>query len=371
MNWDFLMKNPSTTQHSIHSAPPTGRILVKLISTSLWGFFETLILNMVHFIDRHLWADFHTRFMRLIHNKFGGIVTPFDVSLEINSLKRDWRNRTPYTSYRSINGQEYLEKGHLTILPTQEIFNLLIRSNMNPSVSICYCRDQMKKHGHQCELNAPLRTCLTLRLPQSISSIRTSSPRLNEEHQKALYKLLMNCEQIGLVHQVVFYEKYNSYVVCNCCFDCCEILAPLFHSIQEIKYHQKKLDRIKLLKEKEHLNRLTIMEKIEYKKLRNARNYHRKGASLTPTPLVAQSAFIAIQNVVGECINCGKCVKYCYFGARIMKEGKLHYNSNLCYGCGLCVSRCTNSVIQLKKRSKTKVMSPLGIGIKHTHSHYP
>jgi len=218
----------SPTQHSIHSSPPVRRIVTSLISTSLWGFFETLTLNLVHFIDRHIWANFHTRFMRLIHNRFGGIVTPFDPSLESNPLKRNWENRTPYTSHHTHKGQEYLEKGQLTILPTQEIFNLLIRSDVNPSVTICYCRDHMKKHGHQCKLNAPLRTCLTLRLPQSISTIRNSPPRLNSSQQKSLYQLLMRCEKIGLVHQVVFYERYNTYVICNCCTDCCEILNPLF-----------------------------------------------------------------------------------------------------------------------------------------------
>ncbi len=364
------MNHPPLSQHSIHSPPPTRRIISSLIKTSLWGFFETLTLNIVHFIDRHIWSNFHTRFMRLIHNKFGGIVTPFDISLESNPLKRNWENRTPYTSHHTKSGQEILEKGKLTILPTQEIFNVLIRSDMNVSVATCYCRDHMKKHGHQCKLNAPTRTCLTLRLPQSVSSIRTSEPRLNDSQQKSLYKLLMKCEKIGLVHQIVFYEKYNTYVICNCCPDCCEILAPLFRSIKEIKYHQNKLDKLTQLEQKKQETPLSLLEQDQYNKLRKDRKYHKKGASMSPIPLVAQSAFIAVQDSSGECINCGKCTEHCYFGARIMKNGKLQYNSDLCYGCGLCVSRCVNSVIRLKKRSKPKEMSPLGIGIQHDHPHF-
>ena len=91
---------------------------------------------------------------------------------------------------------------------------------------------------------------------------------------------------------------------------------------------------------------------------------------MEPVPLVAQSAFISVQDSSGECSNCGKCSQRCYFGARIMKDGKLRYNPDLCYGCGLCVTSCINSVISLKKRSKPKDMSPLGIGIKHDHSHF-
>ena len=363
------MNHPTITQNDIHSSPPTRRIISSLIKTSIWGFFETLILNIVHFIDRHIWSNFHTRFMRLMHNKFGGIVTPFDISLESNPLKRNWEERTPYTSHYTKSGLEILEKGQLTILPTQEVFNVLIRSDMNASVATCYCRDHMKKHGHNCELDAPLRTCLTLRLPQSVSSIRTSKPRLSETQQKSLYKLLMRCEKIGLVHQIVFYEKYNTYVICNCCPDCCEVLTPFFRSIKEIKYHQKKLDKLNQLEQKKQGTTLSSIELEQYNTMRKAKRYHRKGASMNPTPLVARSAFLAVHDAAGECINCGKCTERCYFGARIMKEGKLHYNADLCYGCGLCVGACINSIIQLKKRSKPKEMSPLGIGIQHDHPH--
>ncbi len=363
------MNYPKNSQHSINTTAPIQRIITTLIKTSLWGFFETLTLNIVHFIDRYVWPNFHTRFMRLLHHRFGGIVTPFDVSLEMNPLKRNWENRTCYTSHRTPAGQEYLGKGQLTILPTQEIFNLLIRSNVNPSVAVCYCRDHMKKHGHTCALNAPVRTCLTLRLPQPMSSIRTSTPKLNELHQKSLYNLLLKCEKIGLVHQVVFYERYNTYVICNCCFDCCEILAPLFRSIKEIEYHRKKLNQYTQLKNKKQLRELNKEENLQFQKLHKNWRMHKKGANMDPIPLVAKSAFVAAQNNEGECTNCGSCARLCYFGARVMQDGKLHFNSNLCYGCGLCVSRCINSIIQLKKRSKPKEMSPLGIGIKHDHTH--
>ena len=364
------MNHPTSSQYSIHSPPLTRRIISSLISTSLWGFFETLILDIVHFIDYHLWPNFHTQFMRVIHHRFGGIVTPFDISFENDPSKRNWEGRTPYTSRFTKNGQEILDKGQLTILPTQEIFNLLIRSNVNPSVAICYCRNHMKKHGYQCELDAPLRTCLTLRLPQSISTIRTSKPQLNETQQKALYTLLTRCEKIGLVHQVVFYKRYNTYVICNCCPDCCEVLSPLFRTTKEKKYHQKKLERYLLLHAKKQQNDLTPLEIQEYKTLRKSKKMHQKGTEMDPVPLVARSAFIAVQDSAGECINCGKCAERCYFGARIMKEGKLQYHPDLCYGCGLCINTCLQSVIRLKKRSKSKDMSPINIGIQHNHPHF-
>ena len=41
-----------------------------------------------------------------------------------------------------------------------------------------------------------------------------------------------------------------------------------------------------------------------------------------------------------RCMDCGKCLDRCVFGARSMKDNKLAYNARDCFGCGLCVSLC-------------------------------
>jgi ferredoxin len=48
-----------------------------------------------------------------------------------------------------------------------------------------------------------------------------------------------------------------------------------------------------------------------------------------------------------KCIACGKCVDRCHFGARDIREGKLEFNKDLCFGCGLCVSTCPSKAISL------------------------
>ncbi len=48
-----------------------------------------------------------------------------------------------------------------------------------------------------------------------------------------------------------------------------------------------------------------------------------------------------------KCVSCGKCEDRCHFGARKVVNGKLEYDKDLCFGCGLCVSTCPTKAISL------------------------
>jgi ferredoxin len=52
-------------------------------------------------------------------------------------------------------------------------------------------------------------------------------------------------------------------------------------------------------------------------------------------------------NDSSKCKSCGKCVDRCHFGARKMVDGKMVYNKDLCFGCGLCVSTCPEKAVSL------------------------
>jgi len=346
-----------------------------LLGTIYWGIMETTILNFVWFVDRYIWPQFHTRFMRLIHGKMGGIVTPSAIALENNHSNRNWETRTKIVRANK-NGTpdpegKYIKQGDLLILPTQEILNLIIRSNLRPTVSYCFCREHMIKMGGECSIHAPVQTCMTLSFPQAVEEIANSDPKpALVEKQEHIYNLLKKCEQIGLVHQVIFYEQNSTYVICNCCPCCCEVLSLHFNQIKERKFHEKMVEKYNILKDKDkNKGVLTQVESKLYFSLQKNLRLHIKGSKIEPTPIVVKSAFISINSHPEECIACGKCEQRCYFDARYISHGQMHFNPENCVGCGLCVTTCPKEVISLTRRVALKTMAKDGKGITHIHPH--
>jgi len=240
-----------------------------------------------------------------------------------------------------------------------------------------------KEQGRPCPMNAPIRTCLTLSFPQPIDIIAQKEPREDlKKEEKILYKLFKRCDEIGLVHQAIWIPSPNyTYVICNCCPCCCEVLSTRMEMKKEIRYHKKQLAKyqsklknleIKQSKDKKDLEKRDVknlQESIKY--VRKQINAHQKGANMELSPIVARSAFVADVKNEEVCIDCGKCVQRCYFDARTMVHGKMHYNDDLCYGCGLCVSTCPENNIALVRRKKTKVIGKdEQNAITHTHPHH-
>ena len=50
-----------------------------------------------------------------------------------------------------------------------------------------------------------------------------------------------------------------------------------------------------------------------------------------------------------SCINCGKCVKFCFENALILNNGELEFNKYSCIGCGMCVKACKEESINLER----------------------
>ncbi len=50
---------------------------------------------------------------------------------------------------------------------------------------------------------------------------------------------------------------------------------------------------------------------------------------------------------MAACDHCGLCVEDCFFGARQMEGGTLHFDEARCFGCGRCIPGCPQEAIRL------------------------
>lgn len=182
-------------------------------------------------------------------------------------------------------------------LPTQEILEILSRSNV-VGISWCYCRSVQRKYNKP-NCDHPLYTCIHLSFGQSLYEIPYKSFNLEKVSKERIVELLEDSDKRGLIHQLIYFPSPQFYyVICNCCPCCCMVIDKF------LKYG---------------------------------------------SPQMVKSDFIAETDKL-SCVNCGKCVEWCYFGAREMNEGKLAFNSTNCFGCGICVPKCDNGSIILKKK---------------------
>jgi NAD-dependent dihydropyrimidine dehydrogenase PreA subunit len=186
----------------------------------------------------------------------------------------------------------------LKFSPTQEIKEIVKRSDVS-GVSWCYCRSSQRKDNIS-KCDHPLYTCIHLASGSYLREIPFKSLKLKKASKDEIYKILDDSDKRGLVHQLIFFPNPDFYyVICNCCPCCCVVLS----------------------------------------------NFLEKGA-----PKVIESDFIAVTDVT-RCLNCGDCVGWCYFTARIMDKDILIFNDTRCFGCGICVSKCPQNAIVLKKKS--------------------
>jgi len=156
----------------------------------------------------------------------------------------------------------------------------------------CDCRKQM---GNCTE---PMDGCL------SFDEEAEEMIRKHGAHEVAVEDALASLErthQAGMVHLAyTFTGKEKVGIVCSCCACCCHtMVAALEHDYPGMLFSSGKVARD-------------------------------DGAS---------------------CVNCGKCVSRCQFGAREMKEGNMVFTQENCFGCGLCATSCQEKAISMVKRA--------------------
>lgn len=161
----------------------------------------------------------------------------------------------------------------------------------NPiSVMDCGCR---KKFAN---CDAPLNVCLNM---NELASGRIERGEAMKITFDEAVDIMTRSHEAGLVHMA--YKRSNVetddvHSLCSCCSCCCGVLSSV------LRYGL-------------HPHLLTALK-----------------TSVTDT---------------SGCTSCGDCAERCQFGAREMNNSSLVYNSDLCFGCGLCVSTCPNGVITL------------------------
>ncbi|MFX1326098.1 MAG: 4Fe-4S binding protein [Promethearchaeota archaeon] len=246
-------------------SPPLGKVLA-----GLFGLFEYYILEISRKIDK----KFNTYTMGLVSKYF---------------LKGRWGGRVVPLN-KNINTET-------KFIPSQEILEILYRSNI-AGIGWCYCRITQRKYGNP-NCDHPIHACIHLGYARSLYDIPFKSYNLKKVSKQEIKDLLEDCDNRGLIHQLIYFPNPQFYyVICNCCPCCCVVLNKFLKS---------------------------------------------------GSPQMIKSDFIA-ETDHKRCKSCGTCEEICYFKARTMNEGLLHFNQNRCFGCGICVPKCPNHAIYLIKK---------------------
>lgn len=177
-----------------------------------------------------------------------------------------------------------------TVLNTESVKRYLVKAR-KIAIQNCPCRTKFNR------CDAPKDVCIQLNDAAERGIARGTSREVTIE--EAL-DAIARAHAAGLVPMAYMRtdtpKPEGVNYICNCCSDCCSILAA------------------------------TI----------------RFGMA----PHILKSVATTMTDAF-KCISCGACVDRCHFAARKVVDGKLEFNKDLCFGCGLCLSVCPTEAISL------------------------
>jgi len=178
------------------------------------------------------------------------------------------------------------------IIPYERI-SQIIKKARRVAVQRCACRVRERR------CNYLLETCISF---DNLADYVISREIGREISVKEAFKIVNECEELGLVHQTVNSDTPD--VLCNCCACCCSFLRSILY-------------------------------------------YGKKAAS-------AKSRYMSIFDKE-KCANCKDivCVERCVFGGISKKDGELHIDHSMCWGCGLCVRACPENAVKMKEVKKS------------------
>lgn len=189
---------------------------------------------------------------------------------------------------------------------TQHIANYddaveILRSKDLIVVTDCICRKQKNLVDQSC--GKPLEACFMFGSMGQYYLDRNMGRRVNADEA---IDIVTKCQEAGLVTQPA--TSQNPSGMCNCCGDCCGVLAAL--------------------------------------------NKFPK-----PAERVFSNHYVVINTE--ECTGCETCVDSCQMRALHMDDEELaEVDPDRCIGCGLCVINCPSDALELKPKTGDQIRVP-------------
>jgi Pyruvate/2-oxoacid:ferredoxin oxidoreductase delta subunit len=171
-------------------------------------------------------------------------------------------------------------------------------------VGLCYCRHKNHHLGKECELKAPMETCLTFdNIARSLAAHGGYARLISREEAKDILETAYGYNLVQIGENV----REHPAFMCSCCGCCCEALQAA--------------------------RRFNPMQPIE------TTNF---------IPRISPE----------DCISCGKCARVCPVLAISMKDKKPVIDESICLGCGVCARNCPKKTIILERRP-VQVITPV------------
>ncbi len=274
------------------------------------GWFEA---HVPYLIGKPEEKEFSRRWMRFI-TTFRGY-NFFPLRNIMNSMSRNARvsNQSVGTvmsvkdakGKSIININQSLDVPDSNIYPTSSVIDMLREYGTKSVLGQfpCMCRRVTMNIDDPCRLHMPEDGgCIGLG-----DSIR---PYIKYGHARQIsmeeaFDIVQKVRDSGAVHSV-FHEKDDTRLpqigICNCCWDCCEIL----------------------------------------------RSYN-----MGALPLRYNSYYLAKIADSEKCTGCKKCEKYCPTAAITVTDKKASIDAGRCIGCGQCVHQCNRSAVELVEKRRT------------------